>query len=365
MIQTSKDARILHLLASTIPAACGNPEDPIKFAKQDMPLTVRVVSVKGGLEIADEHHAIPCEFSKGAIFWFKMDNPKMSIKDLKDQALVLNEYAPASLLTDEKDVKICLRVFSFTLLPKEEAKEVKSPSKGPKDVTKDKEMEPLLDMLRRAHLRHALMKRKEAELPNLEDLLCAPSGKASGRKMPSQITEVKGDKEGAEAEKAEDKIVEFNEIDKVEKSISDDVELLIGEEETKKGQIEAGSEGNVKRIELLEAIAPKLKDQHLVELLKNRGVLMRKWSPSKASPKKKGRMPEDLKEAVKEAVKKAAGVKKEKGTKRKKAEGKKTEEGKGEKKAAVEEDGKKGSATKAKKAGYTLRTKEGKKKAAK
>ncbi len=354
MIQTSKEARLLNLLTSAITSACANPDGPVKYAKQDVPLTVRVASIKNGFEITDEHHLIPCEFSKGSLFWFKMENPKMSVKDLKDQFLVLNEYKPASILTDKKELEICLHIHSFTLVPKDEVKETKSPSKL-KEVTKDKEMETYLDMLRRAHLRRALMKEKDpGTLPNLEELLAGTGGKTSGKKAISPITEVKGDKEGAEGQKPEDRIVEFKDIDKVEEELKIDVELLLGEEEKKRSEIAAGSEGEPQRKSLLEALAPKMKDQHLVELMKNRGVLTRARTPSKVSPKKKGKMPEELKEAVKEVTAKA---KVEKGGKRKKPEGKKSAEEKGEKKAAVEEEGKR--------AGYTLRAKGGKKKGAK
>lgn len=357
MIQTSKDARLLHLITSAISSACGNPEDPVTYAKQDMPLTVRLDVTKDGFQIIDEYHSIPCEFSKGALFWFLMYNPTTKIKDLKDRYIVVNEYAPGSLLTDKKEVKVCLKIYSFTLLDKEEAKDIKFPTKASKEVIKDETMEPFLEMLRKAHLRRALLKKDINELPNLEDLLAG--GKSSTKKSAiPPVPDVKVGKDESKEAKEEDKIIDFADIDEVEKKLREDVEVLSIEEGEKKKGIAAGSEGNLDRKELLEQCIKKVKDKHLVELLKDRGMLNPGRTPSKISPKKKGKMPEDLKEAVDKVLE-------EGGHKRKKAEGKKPKAAKAEKKVAVEEEGKKVSATKSKKEGYTLRSKEGKKKGGK
>ena len=359
MIQTSKEGKLLHIFISGITSACTNPDGLVTYIKQDMPLTVRMISTKGGFDLTDEVNSIPCEFCKGALFWFKMDNPTLSVKDLKDRHLVLNEYAPASVLTKDKEIEICLKIYSFKVLPKEDAKETKSPSKF-KKLVQEKEMESSIELIRRAHLRRALSAKNVSELPGLEDILSGAGGKSSGKKgAVVPIVDVKVLEEEEKLAKKEDVIIAYNEIDAVEKALLKDVEILLAGEKVK--EVEAGSEGNVERKKLLEAVATKVEDKSLVQLMRDRGVL-RRASPSKASPKKKGKMPEDLKEAVKEAVKahmkekekeKPEEKPKEKTSKRKKPEGKKPKEEKAEKKAAVEEEGKKAPAAKGK---YPLRS---------
>ena len=366
MIQTQKEQKLLPLLVHAINGACSSPDEPVKFAKQDMPLTMRVVSMDKEFILSDDFHTIPCLFSKGAIFWFKMEYETLSFANLKGRYIVLNNYMPHSVLDKDKELKLRLNVYAFKVLPEEEVKALKSPSKTPKDVTKDKEMEPLTEMLKKGHLRRALIKKKGLdELPDLEDILAG--GKSASHKSPaSPLKDLKEEKEDTKQLKDEDVIIEFKDMEKVEKAITSDVEILLNLDEKEKAKIAAGSEGDFERKPWLEACKDKVKDQHLVEMLREKGVMDRVKTPSKATPKK-GRMPTQLKEKVEELVGKAIGEdekEKPKAGKRKKAEGKKSDDEKSEKKAAVEESGKKASATKGKKEGkgYPLRSKEGKKK---
>lgn len=374
MIQTQKEQKLLPILADAINAACSSPDDPVKHVRQDKPLTVRMLSMDKEFVITDDFHTITCLFSKGAIFWFKMEYEKLTFAELKDRYIALNDYIPHSVLTKDKELKLRLNVFGFKVLPEEESKGMKSPSKVPKDITKEKELGPELEMLKKAHLRRALLKKKDLnDLPNLEDILTGGKG-ATSKSVISPIKDLKEEKEDTKKMKDEEVIIEFKDMEKVEKTIAADVDVLLDMDVNEKEKLKAGSEGEFERRPWLEACSEKVKDKLLVDLLREKGVLDRKTTPSKATPKK-GRMPTALKENVEAIVGKSVEEiekekekkekeEKRKGGKRKKPEGKKSDEEKSEKKAAVEEGGKKGSAAKAKKEGkgYTLRSKEGKKK---
>ncbi len=330
MIQTSKEPKLVPLFTSSIKAVCSNQDGALKYPKEDVPLTVRLIVGKDAFEVTDEHHTVRCDFSKGAIFWYKLEKHSEHLKDLGGRFLVLNDYCPCSVM-EGKDLVLVLHVFSFTVLSEEEAKGHKSPSKGLKDLAKDGEISAQLEILKNIHLRHAIDKTQDLnQLPELEDILKGTKT-APCNTVISGLEDGKKKKASKKEEADEETIIAFKDIEAAEKSIAGDVEVLMKRDEADKEEILAGSEGDIKRRKLLEKTATKLKDPILAELLKNRGLLDRKRTPSKVSPKKRGKMPEDLKEAVKALVPEK---------KRSKAEGKKKAPA-AEKKAAVEEDGKK------------------------
>lgn len=76
MIQDSKEAKLFSLFAHGITVASANPDTPVKFVKVDDPLTVKVVSSKEAFVVSDGHHTVPVEFTREAIFWYRMEGPK-------------------------------------------------------------------------------------------------------------------------------------------------------------------------------------------------------------------------------------------------------------------------------------------------
>jgi len=381
MIQTSKEARLQPLFVSAINAACANIDNALKYARQDMPLTVRLIVTKGGFEVTDEHHSVHCDFTKAAIFWFKMSNPAGKMKELKDRYIVLNEYTPHSALTESKDIALSLHVHSFVLLPEEEITGTKSPAKSIKVLAKEPEMESFITLLERAHFRKAISQKTIGPLPNLEDILSGTKTSVKAGVI-SPIKEIKGEEEvKGKKEKEEEQLIKFEDVDKIEGDMLADVDVILKEDAASKAEILAGSEGDAERKKELEKRTKDIKDKQLIDLLLTRGLLDRKRTPSKASPPKRGQLPEEIKKAVaalmegkvkqgspeKVTLAQIAKTEKPKAAgKRKKAEpGKKKAEA-APKKAAVEEGGKKVAAPKVKKEmpkRATRSTKEGKKKA--
>ena len=403
MIQTSKEARLQPLFVSAINAACANIDNALKYARQDMPLTVRLIVTKGGFEVTDEHHSVHCDFTKAAIFWFKMSNPAGKMKELKDRYIVLNEYTPHSALTESKDIALSLHVHSFVLLPEEEITGTKSPAKSIKVLAKEPEMESFITLLERAHFRKAISQKTIGPLPNLEDILSgtktsvkagvispiikmklklkSKKQKKKRREKKEKENKKESKKENEKKEKEEEQLIKFEDVDKIEGDMLADVDVILKEDAASKAEILAGSEGDAERKKELEKRTKDIKDKQLIDLLLTRGLLDRKRTPSKASPPKRGQLPEEIKKAVaalmegkvkqgspeKVTLAQIAKTEKPKAAgKRKKAEpGKKKAEA-APKKAAVEEGGKKVAAPKVKKEmpkRATRSTKEGKKKA--
>jgi len=324
MIQSSK---ILDIVVKAINAASTSPDQPLKFIRLDTPLTVRVHSITDGFVLTDEHHSIPAEFSIGAIFWYKRTHKDATMKALKDKHIVLNDYMLASCMDEDKKVKICFKIYNFAELPSTEITEKKSPAKSIKNILEEKEMEEPLDLLARGHCQRSL-KKKNIEVPNLEDIIFssgkgsekkASAGKASGKKGINVIPDIKGDKESEED--SDDPVVEFKDLEKTEKELEGDIELIKTAEESNKEKIAAGSEGELDRKGLLKDLTKKFKNKYISKVLETRGLL-EVPRPSKASPKKKGRIPTGLKEAIEEATKKIMAGKPKTG-KRNKPEGKK------------------------------------------
>ncbi len=348
MIQTPKEPKLAPLFASAIKGICSSPEATLNYPKQDVPLTVRLIVGKDGFEVTDEHNTVRCEFSKGAVFWYKMEKRAENIRDLNGRIIVINECTPFSVL-EGKDVTLILHVFAFTVLGEEEAKGHKSsPMKSLNDISKDPEITPNMEVLKNVHLRSAIGKMQNfSNLSQLEDIMNGTKTAVAN----TVITGVEDEKKKKAKSEDEDVIVSFKDIDMVEKSISGDVEILHKAESELKGIVAAGSEGDIQRKHAIEKCAPGLKDPALVELLKNRGLLDRKRTPSKVSPKKRGNMPDELKSAVEALmsgkVEEGSAEKKllvraaKSSGKRTKAEGKINGGPQSEKKAAVEEDGNK------------------------
>lgn len=352
MIQTPKDAKLVPLFASAIKEVCSSPDGTLKCTRRDTPLNVRLIVGKDGFEVTDEHNTVSCEFSKGAIYWYKVEKHTEKIKDLGGRLIILNEYAPSSVCAG-KDVDLVLHVFSFTLASEEESKGHKSPSKGLKDLAKDAEIASQLDVLKNVHLRNAISKMQDlSKVPNLEDILSGNKTAQCNTVITDLEDEDKKKKKGKE-EDNENTMVSFKEIDGVEKSIVGDLEILSKVDAETKDAILAGSEGDINRRKILSKRLPELKEPAFVEFLSKKGLLDRARTPSKASPPKRGKMTDDLKNAVAALMtnKVKTGSKEEKlvkgAEKRKKAEGKKKTPA-AEKKVAVEEGGKKAAKTKTK-----------------
>jgi len=355
-----QDSKLLSLFIYGINAVCTSPDSSVKFIKQDIPLIVKVTLTKGALIVSDGNHSIPCEFTREAIFWFRMEDPKKNIKELDGKFIALREYTPHSVLNLDGDIELFLHVHSFALVGEED----EAISKGKaKELIKDKEIGKYLELLKKVYLRKDMKNTDLEKLPDLEAILAGKAvdyksvislkGKGKGKKPKEEEKKKKGKDE------EKNTVVKFSELDKVEQEVAEKVDLILNEEKELKLGSEAGSEMEDKHRIAIETGAAKI-DDYFKDLLKKKGLLFKQRTPGKASPKRSP--PKDIKKAVasliedenkkKSVVKEGTAKIAKASKKRAKAEAgsKKKEEPKATKKAAVEE-GKGKKAVKAKKEG--------------
>jgi len=304
------------LLAMTIAASkekFGLTSDSLDLTK-DSPMIVRFYIGKDEFYIYDETHKIPCKFTEQALFWLKLYYNNMNVHDLEKHYIFLTEYAYQASPCEKNQLKVHLIIYTMTLLNKEDAKEYKYSIKKTDDVMENSQVVKDLELARKAHKPNALSKKIDPDnVPDLEGMLT--NKKSKGRSKPT---------------KREDEmtIIGLKEIKKVEKELSKDVKILLDNEAKIKNKVKAGSEGNLERDKHLSKVIGKIKNERLVEYLKDHGTVDRIRDPAK-SPVKRGRIPRDIAATIEEIKKLAVG-------KRKRPEGPRSRSATPKKKLAAE-----------------------------
>jgi hypothetical protein len=297
--------------------------------KHDTLIKVEVLETVNSFKVTDGPNIISCKISKEALFWFKMNNDNRDLKGLKGECLALCEYGFGSVLRDQNELEIFLEVYSFMLLPKEEAKGINF-SKTPKSLLQDPKAQHGVEALRIYHLRKAIS-RRPIEVPNLEELLGVESGKGSKKKVEPFINDLKSENE--KRSEGKDKIIEPENLKNVEKKISKDVAIIFEQDKKIRSKVKEGSEGNLEADTMLSKVQNLIKDKAIVEMLKDHGTFTRRRVASK-SPVKRGKMSTELEKIVEI-------LKEDKTGRKRKALGEDDISKKPEKRRAIEVEGKK------------------------
>lgn len=295
----------------------------------DTPIVLQFNVARNEFFVCDDVHKIPCKFTEKALFWIKMLNANMAVKDLDGRYIFLNEYAFHSSPGEKSSLKLYLLIYSCSVLDRKEVKKHDYSFKKTEDVMENTKVVKLLNDLKMLHQREKLTKDMDVELP-LEAILTNKKVKIEVPKPRSVSSFVK------KVEGEEDKIISCKNMAKIEKVMEKDVKILLDQEKKLKGKVAAGSEGNLERDQCLSKVVDKMRNERLVEYLKDHGTVDRLRDPAK-SPVKRGNIPTELLTIIEEVK---AISKENISRKRKKAEGKRSTS-RSKKKVAVEERGRK------------------------
>eukprot|EP00826_Nyctotherus_ovalis_P009731 TRINITY_DN12571_c0_g4_i1.p1 TRINITY_DN12571_c0_g4~~TRINITY_DN12571_c0_g4_i1.p1 ORF type:complete len:356 (-),score=148.04 TRINITY_DN12571_c0_g4_i1:88-1155(-) len=347
-------AKLQSVIIKDITSKSVSPDSASQRLKQDTLINVEVLDASSHFTVTDGNNIILCKFSKKALFWFKMRHKNMDLNELEGRYLVLSEYSVGSTLLHQKALEVFLEIYSFMLLSTDEAKAVSSLGKkakdSPKDVLKEPKLQHSLEALRVIHMRQAISKRS-MELPNLEEILGNKSTKPTKKKVKSYISDLKSPAKD-ERQDGKNKIIEPEELRRVEREVSEDVAVIFEQDEKFKSKVKDGSEGNVEADNMLSKVQKLIKDKAIIQMLEDHGTFHRRRSAAK-SPVKRGKMPADLEEIV-QIIKE--DHKERKVSEKRKALEEKSARKKPEKRRAIEANGKKVPA-KAKKANRSSKAK--------
>jgi len=301
-----KEERLINIVNHAIETKAANYDTSTKYLKNDTPLTVQILSSDNSFTANDGYHSIPCKFSKGALFWFKMSNGNMSTSELKSKCIVLHEYAISSNLVTQTEVELYLVIYSFSLLPDNEV--IYNTSRI-KEISKETKINRAMEVLRMSHLREALATKKN-DLPDLEAIL---RGKKIRKGTKALISGLKNTSKESKLKSESSRIIEPKDLQVIEKNMNEDIKFLL-----------QGNESNKTKQDIYNEMVAKyqhlIKDKSLVRMLKERRAL-EKQSSSKLRKGKRKR-PEAIKEdkvekSVSTSAKKGRKLKK-KGKKRRK-----------------------------------------------
>jgi hypothetical protein len=332
MKKTTEKGKLLAMVTAAGKEKFGLASDTSDLT-MDTPMILQFNVGKNEYYVCDETHKIPCKFTEKALFWLKLNNDNMSVDDLDKRYIFLTEYTFQTSLSGKSKVKVDLIIHGMSVIDKKEAKEYSYSLKKAEDVMANSKVVKALDSVCDAHQHNTLSKRCNPDkLPDLEGIITNKRSKAPKSK--------------STAKHSEEMIIGFKEMGKAEKEIKNDVKILLDNETKIKDKVKAGSEGNLERDIHLSKVAEKMKNERLMEYLKDHGTIDRKRDPAK-SPVKRGRMPRDMLATVEEIKKLAAG-------KRKKPEGSRSRSAKPKKRVAV--DGKKAAPVKQSKSKKTSRS---------
>lgn len=323
MKSVSEKTKLLTLVVAAGKDKFGMEDDVDSRLTYDTPIVLQFNVTRDGFFMCDNVHKIPCKFTEKALFWLKMLNANMAIEDLNKRYIFLNEYAFHSS-PEGKSLKLYLVIYACAVLEPKEVKAYDYSLKKAEDVTKNTKVANLINGLKTMYQRGKLTKNMEVTLP-LEAILTNKKVKINPVKPRPAASFIK------KAEEEDEKIISFKNMAKVEKAMEKDVKILLDQEKKLKGKVAAGSEGNLERDQYLSKVVDKIKNEELVEYLKDHGTVSRLRDPAK-SPVKRGNMPVELLTIV-EGVKAFS-------KKRKRPEGKRSTS-RPKKKAAVEERGRK------------------------
>eukprot|EP01022_Parablepharisma_sp_SALTPOND_P000673 TRINITY_DN1040_c0_g1_i1.p1 TRINITY_DN1040_c0_g1~~TRINITY_DN1040_c0_g1_i1.p1 ORF type:complete len:574 (-),score=43.86 TRINITY_DN1040_c0_g1_i1:5550-7271(-) len=289
MIPEMKAPKLLPLFTEWMRASSTDPQQSFQYSRQKIPLECQVYSTSPTFVVSDKFHLVTCEFSQSALVSFKKDFPLIQLKDLVGKFVVLQQYAPHSVLVNGTDLDLTLHIYEFTIYcPAGDPEEILG---DPVELLAAPEITQLADLTRKWHLRQAIKNSKTLDdLPRLEDILTAPEPAECN----SVIVPVSDNKGKKTVDMLGEKIVDYTRIEDHERKAIQKAAKLLEEEEKlkqKRRAERAAAHAQAKKAERPQEKPEKrehrLKGSDIARLLKKKAVMPLKSREEEKVPSSK------------------------------------------------------------------------------
>ena len=233
MIPEMAEEKFMPLFKNSIMKTAGLPHEKHSFIKGEEPLVCQVLSTASSFVISDGHHKVGCKFSKEAIIELKVYYPKVNIKDLDKQYIILRKYAPHTFIRKDDQLELSLHIYCFTLHGNRERNKGSNIQGRPTDLSSAEYIKENSYLEKSKHLTRLLNIQKGAEinkLPPLEDYLWNKGkGNINNLVVPFNAKVMMG------LDELEKELLNYKKIEKYEKyAVVEAHELLVKEKEVTK-----------------------------------------------------------------------------------------------------------------------------------